>query len=99
MMVNKYFECTVRIQSERNHQVCSDVPYKYVRHPGYSSIILTGPSYPLILGSWWAYVAIAALILLIVVRTILEDNTLKKELPGYREFVQKTRYGLIPLAP
>jgi protein-S-isoprenylcysteine O-methyltransferase Ste14 len=35
MMANAYFSCTVRIQSDRGHAVCSTGPYRFVRHPGY----------------------------------------------------------------
>jgi protein-S-isoprenylcysteine O-methyltransferase Ste14 len=34
--------------------------------------------------------------LLLVVRTYLEDRTLKEELTGYLEYPKETRYGLIP---
>jgi protein-S-isoprenylcysteine O-methyltransferase Ste14 len=32
----------------------------------------------------------------IVLRTFLEDNTLKLELKGYREYAREVRYKLIP---
>ena len=41
--------------------------------------------------------AVGSLIVLFVVRTALEDRTLQKELPGYRDYAEKTRYRLIPL--
>jgi protein-S-isoprenylcysteine O-methyltransferase Ste14 len=31
-----------------------------------------------------------------IVRTALEDKTLQDELPGYKEFTQKTKYRLFP---
>jgi protein-S-isoprenylcysteine O-methyltransferase Ste14 len=31
-----------------------------------------------------------------IIRTALEDKTLQAELPGYKEFAQKTRYRLFP---
>jgi protein-S-isoprenylcysteine O-methyltransferase Ste14 len=31
-----------------------------------------------------------------VIRTALEDRTLQAELPGYKEYVQKVRYRLVP---
>ena len=36
----KYLETTVRIQTERGHQVVSGGPYRYVRHPMYIGMIL-----------------------------------------------------------
>jgi protein-S-isoprenylcysteine O-methyltransferase Ste14 len=40
MAVNPFFEKTVRIQSDRDHQVITSGPYGMVRHPGYIAIIL-----------------------------------------------------------
>jgi protein-S-isoprenylcysteine O-methyltransferase Ste14 len=96
MVVNTHFEMTVRIQEERNHQVCTTGPYKIVRHPGYAAEIIAIPSYPLIFGSWWGFVPMIGLIALFIVRTALEDRTLKRELAGYKEYAEKTRYRLIP---
>ena len=97
MAVNSYFSVTVRIQEERKHQVCRSGPYKIVRHPGYVSFIFGVVGIPLILGSWWAFVSAGILILLIIVRTTLEDRTLQKELSGYKEYAASTRYRLVPL--
>ncbi|MGQ9586570.1 MAG: hypothetical protein ACUVXG_14385 [Anaerolineae bacterium] len=35
-------------------------------------------------------------VLLIVIRTALEDRTLRDELAGYEEYAQKVRYRLLP---
>lgn len=96
MAVNRHFETTVRIQHDRGHQVCTAGPYRFVRHPGYTAGILGAPSMPLILGSWWAFLPTAAYMLLFVVRTALEDRTLREELPGYADYAKTTRYRLIP---
>lgn len=94
--VNPYFETTVRVQQNRNHQVCSSGPYKIVRHPGYAAWILARLAVPLILGSWWGFIPSTAIVLLLVIRTALEDRTLQKELAGYDKYTAMTRYRLIP---
>jgi protein-S-isoprenylcysteine O-methyltransferase Ste14 len=96
MAENSHFETTVRIQTDRNHQVCSSGPYRYVRHPGYVGMILMNSASPLVLGSWWACVPAGMIVLLVIIRTALEDRTLRAELPGYVEFTQCTRYRLLP---
>jgi protein-S-isoprenylcysteine O-methyltransferase Ste14 len=35
MVVNPFFEKTVRIQSDQGHRVIDTGPYAYIRHPGY----------------------------------------------------------------
>ena len=96
MAVNTHFEGTARIQQERNHKVCTSGPYKIVRHPGYTGMILGVLSIPLILGSWWGCVPACVAAFLIFVRTILEDRMLRRELPGYKEYTSSTRYRLLP---
>jgi protein-S-isoprenylcysteine O-methyltransferase Ste14 len=96
MAVNKFFEWTARIQEDRGQQVCTGFPYSIVRHPGYSALILSHLSYPLILGSWWGFAASGLLSLIIISRTALEDRMLRDELPGYKEYAQKVKYRLLP---
>ena len=58
--------------------------------------ILYNLATPLILGSLWALIPAGILSILLIIRTVLEDNTLKKELNGYREYAKKVKYRLIP---
>jgi len=97
MAVNTHFEATVRIQADRGHQVCMTGPYKSVRHPGYVGAILTTLGMPLILDSWWAFIPSVPIVFLFIFRTAMEDRTLTKELSGYKEYTEVTRYRLIPL--
>ena len=94
--VNKFFEPTVRIQTDRGHTVVDFGPYAIVRHPGYVSAFLVFLGSPLSLGSLWALIPAVMACLLLVMRTILEDRTLRTELPGYHEYAQRVRYRLIP---
>jgi protein-S-isoprenylcysteine O-methyltransferase Ste14 len=93
---NTYLSRYVRIQDDRGHQVISSGPYRYVRHPMYASNILFFPSIPLLLGSWWALIPAVIIMGLFTLRTYLEDKTLQAELPGYKEYAQKTRYRMVP---
>ena len=96
MLANPFFEKTVRIQEERGHHVATGGPYRFVRHPGYVAFILMGFALPLGVGSAWALLPAGLNAALIVVRTALEDRTLRRELPGYAEYAQRTRYRLLP---
>ncbi len=93
---NTFFSGIVRIQTERGHHVIDAGPYGYVRHPGYVSAIWTFLVTPLLFGSLWGLVPALITCALFVLRTALEDKTLQAELPGYKEFTQKTRYRLFP---
>jgi protein-S-isoprenylcysteine O-methyltransferase Ste14 len=96
MIENEHFEQFMRIQEERSHRVVSSGPYRIVRHPGYAGAILGALSIPLILGSWWMYAPAGGVALLFVVRTALEDRTLRDELDGYEAYMCQTRYRLFP---
>ena len=94
--VNKFFEKTVRIQTDRGHKVIDTGPYAIVRHPGYVGFMLFFVGSALCLGSLWALIPAGLASGLLVLRTRWEDQTLQAELPGYKEYAQRVRYKLIP---
>jgi protein-S-isoprenylcysteine O-methyltransferase Ste14 len=96
LAVNQFAENTVRIQPERGHTVITSGPYRMVRHPMYVGSILMYFATALILGSVWALEMAGVIMILFIVRTALEDRTLRSELPGYAEYAVETRYRLIP---
>jgi protein-S-isoprenylcysteine O-methyltransferase Ste14 len=69
---------------------------KIVRHPMYLSALFLCAGIPLALGSLWALIPAAAATLTLVVRTILEDRTLQKELAGYKDYAARVPHRLIP---
>jgi protein-S-isoprenylcysteine O-methyltransferase Ste14 len=48
------------------------------------------------LGSVWTLIPAAVALIITVIRTVLEDQTLQEELPGYRDYTRSVRYRLIP---
>lgn len=93
---NKYFSSVVRIQTDRGHAVCDTGIYKTVRHPGYLGMVISLAALPLLTGSTWSTIPTSIAMVLLFVRTHLEDEALKKELPGYTEYAQKVKQRLIP---
>ncbi|MEI6764640.1 MAG: isoprenylcysteine carboxylmethyltransferase family protein [Bacteroidota bacterium] len=93
---NKFFSSTVRIQTERGHTVCETGLYKIVRHPAYMGSFIQTIGFPLLFGSFWSIIPAGVSMLLLLIRTYLEDKTLQNELNGYREYSGKTRYKIIP---
>jgi len=93
---NRFFSSVVRIQTERGHVVCDTGPYRFVRHPGYAGNIVPLFGIALALGSLWTLIPAVVATIISVVRTVLEDQTLQKELPGYRDYAQRVRYRLMP---
>ena len=86
MATNTFLSTVVRIQDDRGHYVITTGPYRYVRHPMYSALLIMWPGIALALGSWWALIPAAVIDIIFVLRTALEDRTLQAELPGYAEY-------------
>jgi protein-S-isoprenylcysteine O-methyltransferase Ste14 len=96
VVANRFFSGVVRIQKERGHVVVEDGPYRYVRHPGYLSGVISDLAAALLLGSYWALIPASLTAMALVLRTALEDRTLQEELPGYKEYTRRTPYRLLP---
>jgi protein-S-isoprenylcysteine O-methyltransferase Ste14 len=93
---NNFFSSVVRIQKDRGHHVCDTGLYKIVRHPGYLGMIISLTGLPFITTSIWSFIPTLVSIILLLIRTSLEDKTLKNELDGYLEYTKKTPYKLMP---
>jgi protein-S-isoprenylcysteine O-methyltransferase Ste14 len=93
---NKFFSSIVRIQNDRDHVVCENGLYKFVRHPAYMGSMIQLIGFPLLFGSNWSIIPVCLSLILLLIRTYLEDKTLKNELSGYWEYTQKTRFRIIP---
>lgn len=96
MVSNRYFSTFVRLQHDRGHQVETQGPYHYVRHPGYAGAIAGALALPLALGSLWALLPAVVGAGGFVLRTALEDRVLLEELNGYAEYASRVRYRLVP---
>jgi len=93
---NRFFSSVVRIQMDRGHVVCDSGPYRFVRHPGYAGNIPPLFGIALALGSVWTLIPAAVASIITVIRTVLEDQTLQEELPGYRDYARRVRFRLVP---
>jgi protein-S-isoprenylcysteine O-methyltransferase Ste14 len=93
---NPFFSTVVRIQRERDHYVIARGPYAFVRHPGYAGPLIGHLVLPVALGSLWGLIPAAAGVGFLVLRTVYEDRTLATELEGYRDYIQRVRWRLIP---
>jgi protein-S-isoprenylcysteine O-methyltransferase Ste14 len=94
MKENSFASRTVQVME--GQKVISTGPYRLVRHPMYFGAVLMLLFTPLALGSWWALPGFLLVGVLIVLRLLNEEKVLGKELPGYSEYCQRTRFRLIP---
>jgi protein-S-isoprenylcysteine O-methyltransferase Ste14 len=96
MRANTFLSRFAEIQKDRGHRVITEGPYRHIRHPMYAAIIILIISIPLLLGSLWSLIPGGMMIILIIIRTALEDRMLQAELDGYRSYADKVRYRLLP---
>lgn len=93
---NRFFSSHVRIQTDRGHTVVRSGPYQFMRHPGYTGVIVSWLSTPIFFSSTWTWIPTILAIIGFIIRTALEDRTLQEELPGYKEYTQEVRFRLLP---
>ena len=96
MYVNRFFSSAVRIQKDRGQEVVESGPYSFIRHPGYLSGILGGINAAIVLGSSLALIPATISAIIFIIRAGLEDELLKKELPGYADYAKKVKFRLVP---
>ena len=84
------------VEVEQNQKLISTGLYAIVRHPMYVGILIMYIPTPVALGSFWGLIPVLTIPVALVLRIINEEKVLKKELPGYVEYCQKTKYRLLP---
>ena len=93
---NTYASQLVRIQAERGQHVIDTGVYGFVRHPMYLGASLAFVGGALLRGSISGLLLVFPMIGLLVVRIFGEEKLLARDLEGYKEYLQKVRYRLVP---
>ena len=93
---NSFAAPVVRIQTERKQHVIDTGPYAFVRHPMYAAALLYLVGMPLLLGSWYGLLLVPVMVAGLAPRAVFEERLLKRDLPGYADYMRRVRYRLIP---
>ena len=80
----------------RTSPTASAMKYRFVRHPMYSAVIPLLVGMSLWLGSFAGAIVAIVPTVLIGIRAMLEEKFLRRELPGYAEYIARTRFRMIP---
>ena len=91
---NGYAAANITVESAQ--QLSATGWYGFVRHPMYFGNVILMIGVPLALGSYWALLIVVLGLAVLVVRIYDEETLLEQELAGYREYMQKVHYRLLP---
>jgi protein-S-isoprenylcysteine O-methyltransferase Ste14 len=76
--------------------VISSGPYRFVRHPMYTGIIIFILGMGFLLGSWYGLLFEVVFAAILAGMAVLEERTLREKLPGYATYMSRVKYRLIP---
>lgn len=91
---NSYTSSIIEVGDEQ--KVISTGLYSKVRHPMYSGAFLMLLFTPFALGSIWGLIPVSGIIFAIILRLLDEEKYLIINLSGYREYMEKVHFRLIP---
>jgi len=93
---NQYLSSAVHIQKDSGQTVISTGPYRYVRHPLYTSVLLLCLGSAFLLGSWIGVILGLLFVGMFARRAVGEERVLQKGLKGYDAYMAQVRWRLIP---
>jgi protein-S-isoprenylcysteine O-methyltransferase Ste14 len=90
-----YFTFTV--QTSPDQQVVTTGPYRFVRHPAYTALLLAVAAVGLLIGNWLSLVVLVSAVTgALVYRITVEERALERDIgPAYREYAA-THKRLVP---
>lgn len=94
MKQNAFASRVIEIQSEQ--KLIDTGLYSLIRHPMYLAGIVLFVFAPLVLGSFYALIAMTFIPVLLVIRIKNEEKVLKEGLKGYDQYMKIVKYRLIP---
>jgi protein-S-isoprenylcysteine O-methyltransferase Ste14 len=89
---------TTRVQVHEETKLVTQGPYKYIRHPAYTGILLTFAGIPLAVGTWLGII-IAFIVKWIAIeyRISVEEEALKEAFGSEYEEYKKSTWKLFPI--
>ncbi|MFA6489584.1 MAG: isoprenylcysteine carboxylmethyltransferase family protein [Candidatus Micrarchaeia archaeon] len=91
---NSYAGRTIRV--EKGQKVISTGPYSIIRHPMYLGASALYLATPIALGSYWAFLPFALIAPMLAYRIKNEEEVLCRDLKGYKAYMKKVKFRLVP---
>jgi protein-S-isoprenylcysteine O-methyltransferase Ste14 len=93
---NEFAAPTVQDQSTSGQRIVDSGLYGVIRHPLYAGNLLIWAGIALWLGSTAALIGTLGIVLFTVARIAVEEDVLRRTLPGYDEYARRVRSRIIP---
>jgi len=81
----------IRPEPKASTRLVSSGPYRYVRNPMYSAVLLFAAAEVLAYGDGWKILCWVALALVLYAKTLLEERALRALFPGYAAYARHVR--------
>ena len=81
----------IRPTPRADGQVVQRGPYRWIRHPMYSSIALCGLACACAARQTWVWLALVALLLVLLTKALLEERWMAQQHPDYAAYVARTK--------
>jgi protein-S-isoprenylcysteine O-methyltransferase Ste14 len=91
---NGYAAANIKVEPDQ--KVVTTGVYSLVRHPMYFGNVVLMVGVPLALGSYWGLLFVIPGLVVLAIRILDEEKALTIELTGYRDYVQRVHYRLVP---
>jgi protein-S-isoprenylcysteine O-methyltransferase Ste14 len=91
---NGYAAANITVESAQ--RLSSTGWYGLVRHPMYFGNVILMIGVPLALGSYWGLLFVVVGLVVLALRINDEEAFLTTDLAGYRDYIQKVHYRLVP---
>jgi protein-S-isoprenylcysteine O-methyltransferase Ste14 len=86
---------SARVSLKENHELIQSGPYRVIRHPIYSGLLLMILGTALLTGQMSAFIALVICFAGFWMKLRQEEALLKQHLPGYPEYMRRTK-ALVP---
>jgi protein-S-isoprenylcysteine O-methyltransferase Ste14 len=91
---NGYAAANINVETDQ--LVVSTGVYSVVRHPMYFGNVILMLGIPLALGSYWGLLFVIPGLAVLATRILDEEKALTLELSGYRDYIERVHYRLVP---